>query len=392
MARAKKPRYEYHEATGLFRKSVKDSKGKYVALYGKTPEELTVKIDEFKESLIQNRENKDNPLVNDYAQTWLELHRGNLTFGSYTDYQSIIDRHIKPEFEDLRVREVRPNDIKRAMLQVADFSKSVHDKTYMLLKQIFTSAYENGLIEKNPCPKMHGGIEPKERTALTDEQISTLLDAIKGTDTYTFCMIGLYSGLRREEILGLKWDCVQLSETPCISVKRASRFEHNRPVVSESLKTKASRRVVPIPPQLVECLKIEKEKSKSEFVICGSSGEPISETQFRNLWDRIRKRSVGVRHYFRYVDGERRRFTVNAVLGEKARNCNVRYTIDFKVTPHILRHTYVTNLLLGGVDVKTVQYLAGHERAEITLNIYSHLTYNQPEAIMGRIAKAFQAN
>ena len=60
-----------------------------------------------------------------------------------------------------------------------------------------------------------------------------------------------------------------------------------------------------------------------------------------------------------------------------------------KVTPHILRHTYITNLLLRGVDIKTVQYLAGHERAKITLDIYAHLTYNRPEEIIEKINMAF---
>ena len=63
--------------------------------------------------------------------------------------------------------------------------------------------------------------------------------------------------------------------------------------------------------------------------------------------------------------------------------------IDFVVTPHILRHTYITNLLLAGVDVKTVQYLAGHERAKITLDIYAHLTNNKPEEISGKVNQAF---
>ena len=79
-----------------------------------------------------------------------------------------------------------------------------------------------------------------------------------------------------------------------------------------------------------------------------------------------------------------------AVKGEHAKhNPDVVYTIDFKVTPHILRHTYITNLLLGGVDIKTVQYLAGHERAKITLDIYAHLTYNRPEEIIDKINMAF---
>ena len=67
------------------------------------------------------------------------------------------------------------------------------------------------------------------------------------------------------------------------------------------------------------------------------------------------------------------------------------YTMDFVPIPHQLRHTYITNLLLAGVDVKTVQYLAGHEHAKITLDIYAHLTYNRPEDLKDKIDKAFQA-
>ena len=73
----------------------------------------------------------------------------------------------------------------------------------MLLKQIFRSAIADGIITSNPCPPARkGGIPPKPKQALTKEQISALLCAIKGTNTHLFCMIGLYSGLRREEILG----------------------------------------------------------------------------------------------------------------------------------------------------------------------------------------------
>ena len=80
---------------------------------------------------------------------------------------------------------------------------------------------------------------------------------------------------------------------------------------------------------------------------------------------------------------------MEAKLGTKAKNSNLTYTIDFDVTPHILRHTYITNLLLAGVDIKTVQYLAGHERAKITLDIYAHLTYNRPEEILEKVNAAF---
>ena len=272
MARPKKPKYEYVEKLNLFRKRVKDISGKYVAVYGRTPDELAEKIMVFQEQQALGAENRDDPFFNDYAQRWMDLHGANLTFGGRTDYQSCIDCNIKPHMQGKRIKEVHPDDIKELMLGVADKSESIYNKTYMLVKQILASACENGLIATNPCPAPHkGGIPAKERQALTKEQAAILLDAVKDTKAYLFCMIGLYAGLRREEILGLKWDCVHLEVTPCIEVQRALRFEHNRPVVSDRLKTKASRRIVPIPPQLV--------KRKKQFPILNSSFETVKTAQ-----------------------------------------------------------------------------------------------------------------
>ena len=81
------------------------------------------------------------------------------------------------------------------------------------------------------------------------------------------------------------------------------------------------------------------------------------------------------------------------MLGERAaHNKTVIYSMDFQVTPHQLRHTYITNLLLSGVDVKTVQVLAGHEHAKITLDIYAHLTYNQPKDLISKVTAAFASS
>ena len=59
----------------------------------------------------------------------------------------------------------------------------------------------------------------------------------------------------------------------------------------------------------------------------------------------------------------------------------IKYTIDFDVTPHQLRHTYITNLLYAGVNPKTVQYLAGHENSKTTMDIYAKVKYNKPEEL-----------
>lgn len=77
-------------------------------------------------------------------------------------------------------------------------------------------------------------------------------------------------------------------------------------------------------------------------------------------------------------------------LGQKAaHNGNVVYSLDFEVTPHQLRHTYITNLIHASVDPKTVQYLAGHENSKTTMDIYAKVKYNKPEELSSVVNAAF---
>ena len=92
----------------------------------------------------------------------------------------------------------------------------------------------------------------------------------------------------------------------------------------------------------------------------------------------------------RYINGQRITKTVTPVLGEKAgHNGHVVYSLDFQVTPHQLRHTYITNLIYASVDPKTVQYLAGHENSKVTMDIYAKVKYNRPEQLLDVVNAAF---
>ena len=79
------------------------------------------------------------------------------------------------------------------------------------------------------------------------------------------------------------------------------------------------------------------------------------------------------------VGGKYVKYMLYPQLGEMAKNNGkVQYVLDFEVTPHQLRHTYITNLIHAGVDPKTVQYLAGHENSKVTMDIYAKAKYNRP--------------
>lgn len=153
-----------------------------------------------------------------------------------------------------------------------------------------------------------GGVPQKDRESLTDEQVGLLLDTIRDLPPYVFVMLGLYAGLRREEILALQWDCVFLDcPTPYISVRRAWHEEKNRPVINTDLKTKSARRDVPIPKVLADCLREEKAKSTSEYVIADREGQPLSYSQFVRIWNYIKVRSTKERTLYKYVNGRRSR-------------------------------------------------------------------------------------
>ena len=153
---------------------------------------------------------------------------------------------------------------------------------------------------------------------------------------------------------------------------------------------KAAHRDVPLPDCLAKCLREAKENSTSDYVVANSDGEPLSYTQFKRLWQYIVTRTVKERSYYRYENGKRVKHTVKPVLGERAaHNGKVVYSLDFEVTPHLLRHTYITNLIHASVDPKTVQYLAGHENSKITMDIYAKAKYNRPDELAGILEDTF---
>lgn len=296
---------------------------------------------------------------------------------------------------DMYMEEVTADDIRLALVPMSKKSEGMYNTVNMLIKCIFYSAERNQLIEYNPCAGLNakGGKPGKRKEALTDQQAKVLVDTVKGLPPYLFVMIGLYAGLRREEILGLQWDSVFLdTPTPYISVQRAWRAEHNRPVISTVLKTKAAKRDIPIPKCLVECLREAKVSTISDYVIADSQGEPLSYSQFMRVWQYIVVRSTKERTYYKYVNGQSIKYSVKPTLGMKQKNNpDIQYTIDFDVTPHQLRHTYITNLLYAGVDPKTVQYLAGHENSKTTMDIYAKVKYNKPEELFDVVNGAFQS-
>ena len=379
-----------------YRTRIMDADGKQVSLYAATCEELYEKQLEARRQVEEIIFRRQHPTVAEYCQKWLLMQSAKVSASTLRGYTADMKNYIIKPLGEMYMEEVTADDIRLALVPLSKKSEGLYSTVNMLLKCIFYSAERSQILEHNPCVGISGkgGKPAKKREALTDQQVEVLLDTVRELPPYLFIMLGLCSGLRREEILALQWDCVFLDEsTPYISVRRAWRTEHNRPVISTVLKTKAAKRDIPIPKCLVDCLREAKTASKSDYVISDSEGQPLAASQFQRVWQYVVVRSTKPRNYYKYVNGQSIKYTVTPTLGMTQRNQpKIKYTLDFDVTPHQLRHTYITNLLYAGVDPKTVQYLAGHENSKTTMDIYAKVKYNKPEELFSVVNGAFHQN
>lgn len=382
------PEFSWDDARGMWRKQIKDPRtGRYISIRAKTRAELREMVRE-REAEFAEIKNPKTPFVFQYAIKWYELNTGTLSASGRQSHRNAINNHICPVIGQMKIDEVKPDDIRAVMAAASALSKASQQKIVTTLKMIFSAAEENELIRRSPCRGLKaGGGKPAEKIALTKPQQATLIEELRDERILTFVMLCLYAGLRREEALALQWACVDLDgSTPHIRVRRALRWEHNQPIITDELKSSAARRDIPIPPALTEHLR--KIERNGPLVCCKKDGSPHSSISFRREWESI---SVRETHTVKYKDNKNKGKTITKELkvGDTVPYRHVKVAFDFHLTPQLLRHTYISELILSGANVKTVQYLAGHATAAITLNIYSHLMQNRPEHTAGVVLAAF---
>lgn len=366
-----------------YRRRIKGPDGKYHAIYGKTMAERDRKVEEQQAIWASEAQAGEKLYAVDYLKGWYARRSPGMKKDARENARRHINDVISPVIGAKLLSDVTSDDLREIMAGKAGMSRSYQKKLVGTIKQIFGDAAEAGKISRDPSIKLKaGGEEPEQKEALTEEEQQILLEAVRGLPVELFVQVGLYTGMRREEILGLKWDSVELrGAAPRVTVRRALRWPDNHmPEISRELKTPAAARVIPIPPQLVAALtaaRAGEQGSPAQIsrrtVIHGEDGEPLTYSAFRSLWRAVTVRSVG--------DGRE--------LGGKIRNHRITVTIPREITPHLLRHTYITRLILGGVDLKRVQYLAGHDDPEITLKIYTSLMQHRPEDLIASVEAVF---
>ena len=244
------------------------------------------------------------------------------------------------------------------MSNLSQYSRSVQSKALQTLRSIFDAAVENHIILHSPVSAAlePGGKTPKEKIPLTSEQSQRLLLATSGTRAHAAVALMLGAGLRKEEAVGLMWEDVDL-KNGLIHVRHAKAFHRGKGVVSDQLKSRAAYRSIPTPDWLTQILRAEKVKSTSSFVLAMRDGGSLTESSFDRLWGLIEARTT---------DNPEK-------LGTPVpKHPDVIYSLDFHVHPHLLRHTCITRWVEAGLDMKEVQYLAGHATPDMTMRVYAH--------------------
>lgn len=346
MAKKKaRPEMYWDERKELWRKRLKID-GHWSEVSGKTQEAVREKAKAIERQQRAGLLINDQTLFGEYAQEWYKVKAAGIKPKTKEMYKIVLNNHIFPVLGNMRIRDIKPLHIQRLMAEKTAMSQSAHHKILITLNQIFKSAIDNNIMEKNPARDIgESGVAAQPKKPLSPEQQKALLEAVKGTRAEIFVMLCLLAGLRREEALGMLWSSVHYDPVPYIDVSHTITFDGNKAVHSDELKTPAARRKIPVPDVLAAKLIETQKNANSVLVVPSAKGQPMTLSAFRKMWDKVPP------------------------------------LVSFYVTPHLLRHTYVTNLCARGIDVKKIQYLAGHEDVKLTLSVYAHVVDNSPERL-----------
>ena len=368
---------EYQRPDGLYEYRFMDANKKRRSIYERDLQALRQKEDEI---VSMRRDGVDygagEITVLELLERYLALKRGvryNTTAGYRQMYRFLEKR---PVFANRKIRDIRMSDAKLWLISVFDegyaFRTVVGIKS--LLKNAFRMAYEEDIIRRNPFDFRMDIIpnNTQKRVALTEKQQKLFMDFV-ANDRY-YCRywdeinVLLGTGMRVSELCGL--------------TKADLDFENRRIRVDHQLiRTTQGKRFV--------------EKTKTE---AGRRYIPMSDSVYRSLFNilkhrpRVRK-EIMIDGYAGFLLLDRKGMPRLASSVEHAvRRIRDKYNEENVIplpviTPHVFRHTFCTNMANAGMDLKSLQYLMGHTDATVTMNVYTHNSYEFAERSMAKIVE-----
>lgn len=362
---------------GRYRSKVYLGNGKYKYLSASSNKELAEKVNEIKLLLGKGLDISaaERDTFGDWSKRLLQKKKLSISKSRYDIYTYRI-RDLQ-KFQNVPISQIRTADIQDIIYEMAaqGYSHSVLSDVKNTARQIFALAITNRVLDFNPAdaldiPKC---AKPEERRALT-EQEQDWITAPSACRAHRAAMIMLYAGLRRGEVIPLLWSDVDL-ENNAITVNKAVEMIDGKSVLKDSTKTEAGMRTVYIPQILSDFLK--KEDRQNNMLVCPSAkGAMMSESSFKRAWESYMA-DLNVRFgdfSGVLVPSESDPTKLTQYVPPKSRYSpkKVPMVID-KITPHMLRHTFITLMYFAGVDILTAKEQAGHADVQTTMGIYTHL-------------------
>ena len=298
--------------------------------------------------------------LKELLELWLERYmKHTIKIRTYNRYKSICELHLIKDLGEYELDELKPNVLQDFLLKKIDdhYSTNTIKGIVSVLKQALRLAITLEFVDKEYCSNLKmPSSEEKEISVFTkkEQQVIESFCLNHKKRNYIGIVISLYTGIRLGELLALTWDDIDFNSN-LLTINKTSysaKVDGKTQIIVDKPKTKKSNRVIPLPNQLVKLLKIIKKESNSKYVITTRNSGIVGNRSYQRTFKFILKK------------------------------VNVPYR-NF----HSLRHTFATNAIELGMDVKTLAEILGHTNAMITLNRYSHSLLNYKIEMMNKLGK-----
>lgn len=304
----------------------------------------------------------DDVLFADFMEQWLEIVKSTVSIPTYSSYVNAVKSIIAPYFRKKKIllRDLQAHDIQmfyQEQLQRVKASSVIH--YHANIHKALKYAVKNDMIPSNPADKVERPKQDKFYGNFYDrDELNKLFEAVAGTKLELPVLLGAFYGLRRSEIVGLKWSAIDFEQnTITISHTVTSCNLDGKCVIvaKDTTKTKSSRRTLPLVPYFHEKLLAVKAQQGRNQKLCGRSYN-------REFLEYICVDDIGDRFKPNYITSQFPR------LLERNGFRKIRF--------HDLRHSCASLLLASGVPMKHIQEWLGHSDFSTTANIYAHLDYS----------------
>lgn len=347
------------------------------SFYAETLSEAKEKAEEYKLLLRFGEHDKEKVGFEDWCKRWLEVYKKDLVKGSTYQfgYLNNVNKHFVPYFGNMPIGCIKQIDVQEFFLTKKDYSHHMLKKMRGHLHSIFESALENELIDRNPVRniKLPAGKPSGEKQIYTKEQVDTVIAFAKIHKHGMGPLIVLKTGVRRGELMGLKWSDFDF-KNKILHLQRSVADvivdgKYTQVVEEGDAVTKNHVRDIPFDDELKSYL-IDKKRTALALKIARQTrwakkeGKPTPPSNVENNNDFLFMRKLdrvqspdnySSRHYIYFLDALTDAHPKLERLGL-----------------HELRHTFGTLLRENGVDIYTIQKVMGHSDIKMTSNIYVH--------------------